>query len=52
MSLAMLAVYERVRLTMGAVSIVLCTLVGARSMEGTLYRVRRAIGSSWLAVGI
>ena len=52
MSLAMFAVCERVHLTMGAVSIVLCTLGGARSMEGTLYRVRRAIGSSWLAVGI
>ena len=52
MALAMFAVCERVRLAMGAVSIVLCTLGGARSMEGTLDRVRRAIGSSWLAVGI
>ena len=52
MALAMFAVCERVRLAMGAVSINFCTLGGARSMEGTLYRVRRAIGSSWLAVGI
>ena len=37
---------------MGTVSIVLCILGGARSMEGKRYRVRRAIGSSGLAVGI
>ena len=52
MALAMFAVCEPVRLAMGAVSIVLCTLGGARSMEGKLDRVRRAIGSSWLEVGI
>ena len=52
MALDMFAVCERVHLEMGAVSIVLCTLGGARSMEGTLDCVRRAIGSSWLAVGI
>ena len=39
MALAMFAVYERVRLTMSAVSIDLCTLGGARSMEGKLDRV-------------
>ena len=52
MALAMFAVCERVRLEMGAVSIILCTLGGERSMEGTLDRVQRAIGSSWLTVGI
>ena len=46
MTLAMVAVCERVRLAMGAVSIVLCTLGGAQSMEGNLDRVQRAIGSS------
>ena len=48
----MCAVCERVRLAMGSVSIVLCALGGERSMEGKLDRVQRAIGSSWLAVGI
>ena len=52
MALATFAVCERVRLAMGAVSIVLCTLGGYRSMEGKRDRVRRAIGSSGLAVGI
>ena len=52
MALATFAVCERVRLTMGAVSIILCTLVGARSMEGKHEHVRRAIGYSGLAVGI
>ena len=52
MALAMFAVYERVCLEMGAVSIVLCTLGGAWSMEGKQDRVRRAIGSSRLVVGI
>ena len=52
MALAMFAVCERVRLAMGAVSIVLCTFGGERSTEGTLDRVKCAIGSSWLAVGI
>ena len=50
MALDMFAFCERVRLAMGAVSIILCTLVGARSMEGKLDRVRHAIGSSGLAV--
>ena len=45
-------VCERVRLAMGAVSIVLCTLGGARSMEGKWDRVRCAIGSSGLVVGV
>ena len=52
MVLATFAVCERVRLAMGDVSIVLCTLGGARSMEGKRGRVRCAIGSSGLAVGI
>ena len=46
MALAMFAVCERVRLAMGAVSIFLCTLGGARSVKGKLDHVRRAIGSS------
>ena len=52
MELAVFAVCERVHLVMGAVSIVLCTLGGDRSMEGKRDRVQRAIGSSGLAVGI
>ena len=52
MALAMFAVCERVRLVASAVSIVLCTLGGAQSMEGNRYRVLRAIGSSGLVVGI
>ena len=39
MTLAMFAVCELVRLEMGAVSIALCTLEGARSMEGKMDRV-------------
>ena len=46
MTLAMVAVCERVILAIGAVSDVLFTLGGARSMEGNLDRVQRAIGSS------
>ena len=46
MTLAMDVVCERVRLVVGAVSIVLFILGGARSMGGNLDRVRRAIGSS------
>ena len=46
MTLAMVAICERVRLAIGAVSVVFFTLGGARSMEGNLERVRRAIGSS------
>ena len=52
MSLAIFVVCERVRLAMGAVSNVLCTLEGARSMEGKWDRVRRAIGYSGVVVGI
>ena len=52
MALATFAVFERVRLAMGAVSIVLCTLGGARSMEGKRDRVQLAIGSYGLVVGI
>ena len=52
MALATFEVCERVCLAMGTVSIVLCTLGGARFMEGERDRVRRAIGSSGLAVVI
>ena len=52
MALAVFAACERVRLSMGAVPIVLCTLGGARSMEGKWDRVRRAIGSYGLVVGM
>ena len=52
MALAIFAVCEGVRLEMGAVSIVLCTLGGARSMDGKRDRVRRAMGSSGLVVGV
>ena len=52
MALAIFAVCERARLEMGAVSIVLCTLGGAWSMEGKRDHMRRAIGSSGLAVGV
>ena len=48
MTLAMAAVCERVRLEIGAVSVVLFNLGGGRSMEGNLDHVRRAIGSSGL----
>ena len=46
------AVCERVRPATGAVSIVLCTLGGARSMTGKWYCVCRAMGSSGLGVGV
>ena len=52
MVLAIFAVCERVRLAKGDVSIALCTLGGARSMDGKWDRVRRAIGSSGLGVGV
>ena len=52
MALTTFAVCKRVRLAMGAVSIVLCTLGGALSMEGNRERVRHAIGSSGLVVGV
>ena len=52
MALAVFTVCEPVRLAMGAVSIVLCTLGGAQYMEGKRDRVRRAIGSSGLVVGV
>ena len=52
MVLAVFTVCERVRLEMGAVSIVLCTLGGARSKVGKRDRVRHAIGSSGLVVGV
>ena len=51
MALAVFAACERARLAMGAVSIVLCTLGGDRSMEGKRDRVQHAIGSSGLVVG-
>ena len=46
MTLAMVAVCELVRLAIGAMSVVLFTLGGARYMEGNLDRVRHEIGSS------
>ena len=52
MLLAVFAVCERVHLATGDVSIVLCTLGGARSMAGKWDRVRRAMGSSGLGVGV
>ena len=52
MELAVFSVCERVRLATGAVSIVLCTLGGARSMAGKRDRVRHAMGSSGLVVGV
>ena len=52
MELAVLAVCECVRLAMGAVSIFLCNLGGARFMKGKRDRVRRAIGSSGLVVDV
>ena len=52
MALALFTVCERVRLAMGAVSIVLCTLEGTRSMEDKQDRMRRGIGSSGLVVGV
>ena len=52
MALAIFAVCECVRLAKGAVSIVLCTLGGARSMAGKRDRVHRAMGSSGLVVDV
>ena len=52
MALTIFAVCERVRLTTGAVSMVLCTLGGDRSMAGKWERVRCAMGSSGLGVGV
>ena len=52
MAVAVFAVCERVRLATGAVSIVLCTLGGARFMAGKWDRVRRSIGYSRLGVGV
>ena len=52
MTMVVLAVCERVHLAMGAVSIVLCTLGGDRSVEGKRDRIGRAIGSSGLVVGV
>ena len=46
MTLAIDAVFERVSLAIGAVFIVFFTLGGARSMDGNLDCVQRAIGSS------
>ena len=45
-TLAMTVVCERVRVAMGAVSVVLFTLGGGLSTVGNLDLVRRAIGSS------
>ena len=52
MALAVFAACERVRLAMGAVSIVLCTLGSAWSMESERDRMRHAIGFSGLVVGV
>ena len=52
MALAVFVVCECVCLETGAVSIVLCTLGGARSMAGKWDRVRHAMGSSGLVVGV
>ena len=52
MALAVFTVFERVRLAMGDVSIVLCTLGGAQSMDGKQDRVSRAMRSSGLVVGV
>ena len=52
MALAVFVICERVRLATGAVSIVLCTLGGARYMDVQWDRVRRAMGSSGLVVGV
>ena len=45
-TLAMDAVFERVRVAMGAVSVVLFTLGGGRSTVGNMDLVHRAIGLS------
>ena len=52
MVLSVFTVCEYVCLAMGSVSIFLCTLGDAWSMEGKRDRVRRAIGSSGLVVGV
>ena len=52
MALAIFAVCERVRLEMGAVSIIFCAFGGARSMAGKRYCVRRTMGYSGLVVGV
>ena len=52
MALVVFAVCEQVRLATGAVSMVLCTLGGDRSMAGKWYRVRHSMGSSGLRVGV
>ena len=52
MALAVFAVCECLRLATGAVFIVLCTLVGVRSMAGKWDPVRRAMGSSGMVVGV
>ena len=52
MVLAVFTICEWVRLETGAVSIVLCTLGGARSMDGKWDPMRREIGSSGLGVGV
>ena len=52
MELAIFTVCECVRLATGDVSIVLCTLGGARSMDVKWDRVRRAMSSSGLVVGV
>ena len=46
MTLDMAEICERVRLEIGAVSVVLFTFGGGWSMVGNLERVNRAIGSS------
>ena len=51
-ALAVFAVCDRVRLATGAVSIVLCTLGGARSVDVKWDRVCRAICSSGIGVGV
>ena len=52
MMLDVFMVFECVRLAMGAVSILLCTLGGARSMAGKRDRVCHAMDSSGLVVGV
>ena len=52
MALAVFAVCERMRLATGSVSIILCSLGGARSMAVKWGHVRRAMGSSGLVVGV
>ena len=52
MVLAVFAVCDRVRLAKVSVSIVLCTLGGARSVDGKWDPMRCEIGSSGLGVGV